>query len=149
MSRYLVLLHGTPPASPPPADLMEAIMALGEEAARAGVLLDTQGLAPSGSGGVRIDLTGGILSVTDGPFTEAKELIAGFWLLQVKSRDEAIEWIKRCPNPTNGESEIEIRQVFEADDFGDAFTPAARDQEDRTRVQTEANQAQAGADRAQ
>ncbi|MDQ6936388.1 MAG: YciI family protein [Actinomycetota bacterium] len=132
----------------PSEELLSEMGRFNEELAQAGVLLAAEGLQPS-SKGARVRFSGRERTVIDGPFTEAKELIAGFWLLQVKSRDEAIEWIKRCPNPTNGESEIEIRQVFEADDFGDAFTPAARDQEDRTRVQTEANQAQAGADRAQ
>lgn len=78
--------------------------------------------------------------MTDGPFAEAKEMIAGYWLIQVKSKDEAIEWVKRCPNPMDGESEIEIRQVFEAEDFGEALTPELREQEDRIRAQAEANQ---------
>ena len=76
----------------------------------------------------------------DGPFAETKELVAGFWLLQVKSKEEAIEWVKRCPNPMGEESEIEIRQVFEAEDFGDEFTPELREQEERLRAQVEANQ---------
>ena len=76
----------------------------------------------------------------DGPFAETKELVAGFWLMQVKSKEEAIEWVKRCPNPMNEESEIEIRQVFEAEDFGDELTPELREQEERLRAQVEANQ---------
>jgi hypothetical protein len=79
-------------------------------------------------------------TVIDGPFAETKELIAGFWLIDVKSREEAIEWVKRCPNPMEGESEIEIRQVFEAEDFGEEFTPELREQEDRIRAKAEANQ---------
>jgi hypothetical protein len=78
--------------------------------------------------------------VVDGPFTETKELIAGYWLIQVKSREEAIEWVKRCPNPLEGEAEIEIRQVFEAEDFGDEFTPELREQEERIRQQAAENQ---------
>ena len=78
--------------------------------------------------------------MTDGPFTEAKELIVGFWLIQVKSKEEAIEWVKRCPNPLEGESEIEIRQVFEAEDFGDEFTPELREQEERQRARMAANE---------
>jgi hypothetical protein len=84
-----------------------------------------------------VKFSGAQRTVVDGPFTETKELVAGFWLIQVRSIDEAIEWVKRCPNPMDGESEIEIRQVFEADDFGDAFTPELREQEDRLRAQVE------------
>jgi hypothetical protein len=118
MSRYLMLLHATPPASPPPADLMEAIMTLGEEATRAGVLLDTQGLAP---GGVRIDLRGGGLSVTDGPFTEAKELIS-YALYELRSREEAVEWASRFLTLHRDlwpgwEGDAEIRRVFGPEDF--------------------------------
>jgi hypothetical protein len=122
MPRYLILLHGTPPASPPPADLMEAIMTLGEEATRAGVLLDTQGLAPSGAGGVRIDLTGGELTVTDGPFTEAKEIIS-YALYELRSTDEAVQWASRFLTLHRDlwpgwEGDAEIRRVFGPEDFG-------------------------------
>ena len=110
-----------------------------EEMVKAGVLLAGEGLHPS-SKGARVEFSGSDRSVIDGPFTEAKELIAGYWLIQVKSLDEAIEWVKRCPNPMDGESEIEIRQVFEAEDFGDEFTPELREQEERIRAQAEANQ---------
>ncbi len=103
-----------------------------EELVKAGVLLAAEGLQPS-SKGARVRFSGAKRTVIDGPFTETKELIAGFWLLQLKNRDEAIEWIKRCPNPMEGESEIEIRQVFEADDFGAEFTPELRAQEQRMR----------------
>jgi hypothetical protein len=107
-----------------------------EELVRAGVMLAGEGLHPS-SKGARVKFSGDKRTVIDGPFTEAKELIAGFWLWQVKSKEEAIEWVKRCPNPTGQESEIEIRQVFEAEDFGPEFTPELREQEDRLRAQTE------------
>jgi len=110
-----------------------------EEMVKAGVLLAGEGLHPSSKGAL-VKFSGSDRSVIDGPFTEAKELIAGYWLIQVKSLDEAIEWVKRCPNPMDGESEIEIRQVFEAEDFGDEFTPELREQEERIRAQAEANQ---------
>ena len=109
-----------------------------EELVKAGVMLAGEGLHPS-SKGARIQFSGDERKVVDGPFTETKELIAGFWLIQVKSREEAIEWMKRCPNPGPGESEIEIRQVFEEDDFGEEFTPELREQERRLRAQTEGN----------
>jgi hypothetical protein len=109
-----------------------------EELAKAGVLLAAEGLQPS-SKGARVKFSGEKRTVIDGPFTEAKELIAGFWLIQVKSKEEAIEWVKRCPNPMEGESEIEIRQVFEADDFGPEFTPELREQEERLRAQMAPN----------
>lgn len=105
-----------------------------EELVKAGVLLAAEGLQPS-SKGARVRFSGEQRSVIDGPFTETKELVAGFWLIQVASLDEAIEWVKRCPNPMDGEPEIEIRQVFEADDFGDALTPELREQEERLRAQ--------------
>jgi hypothetical protein len=103
-----------------------------EELVKAGVLLAAEGLQPS-SKGARVRFSGGKRTVTDGPFTEAKELIAGFWLWQVKSKEEAIEWVKRCPNPTATDGEIEIRQVFEAEDFGAELTPELREAEERMR----------------
>src|SRR5690242_20194559 len=105
-----------------------------EELVKAGIMLAGEGLHPS-SKGARVRFSGAKRSVIDGPFAETKELIAGFWLWQVKSLDEAIEWVKRCPNPMPGESEIEIRSVFEAEDFGAEFTPELREQEDRLREQ--------------
>jgi hypothetical protein len=119
--RYLILLHGTPPATPPPADLMEAILALGEEATRAGVLLDTAGLAPSAAGGVRVTLAGGALSVTDGPFTEAKEIIS-YAVYELRSREEAVEWASRFlglhrDRWPGWEGDAEIRRVFGPEDF--------------------------------
>jgi hypothetical protein len=109
-----------------------------EELVKAGILLAGEGLHPS-SKGVRVQFSGANRTVTDGPFTETKELIAGFWIWQVKSMAEAIAWVKRCPcpNPMPGESEIEIRPVFEADDFGSEFTPSLRAQEERIRAQAE------------
>jgi hypothetical protein len=107
-----------------------------EELVKAGVMLAGEGLHPS-SKGKRVRFSGANRTVTDGPFTEVKELIAGFWLWRVKSLDEAVEWVKRCPNPTPGEAEIEIRPVFEADDFGAEFTPELREQEERLRAQAE------------
>src|SRR5512144_2236063 len=104
-----------------------------EELTKAGVLLAGEGLQPS-SKGARVKFSGSKRTVVDGPFSETKELIAGFWLIQVKSKEEAIEWVKRCPNPTGAESEIEVRQVFEADDFGSEFTPELREQEERLRA---------------
>ena len=110
-----------------------------EELAKAGVLLAAEGLHPS-SKGARVRFSGSKRTVIDGPFSETKELIAGFWLIQAKSKAEAIEWVKRCPNPFPGtESEIEIRQVFEADDFGAEFTPELREQEQRVGSQMAKN----------
>src|SRR5450432_4660383 len=107
-----------------------------EELVKAGVMLAGEGLQAS-SKGKRVRFSGEKRTVTDGPFAETKELIAGFWIWQVKSKEEAIEWVKRCPNPHDGESGIEIRQVFEAEDFGAEFTPELREQEERLRVQVE------------
>ena len=110
-----------------------------EELVKAGVLLAAEGLQPS-SKGARVRFSGSKRTVIDGPFSESKELIAGYWLFQVKSLEEAIEWVKRSPNPSPGqESEIEIRQVFEADDFGAEFTPELREQEERLGRQMAAN----------
>jgi hypothetical protein len=110
-----------------------------EELAKAGVLLAGEGLQPS-SKGARVRFSGAKRTVIDGPFSETKELIAGFWLIQVKSKAEAIEWVKRCPNPMPGqESEIEIRQVFEQEDFGAEFTPELREQENRVAAQAARN----------
>ncbi|UPG90338.1 YciI family protein [Luteibacter aegosomaticola] len=119
----------------PSEALLTAMGHFNEELVRAGVLLAAEGLHPSAKG-ARIRFTGDRREVIDGPFAEARELVAGFWLIQVRSFDEAIEWMKRCPNPfEEGTSEIEIRQVFEADDFGTEFTPEARAQEERQRAE--------------
>ena len=109
-----------------------------EELVKAGVMLAGEGLQPS-SKGARVKFSGKNRTVIDGPFAETKELVAGFWILQCKSKEECVEWIKRCPNPMPGQdSEIEIRQVFEAEDFGEAFTPELRAQEERIRTQAAA-----------
>jgi len=110
-----------------------------EELVKAGIMLAGEGLQPS-SKGARVRFSGSKRTVMDGPFSETKELVAGFWLWQVKSLEEAIEWVKRCPNPMPGDSDIEIRQVFEAEDFGEEFTPEARAREERVRAQAEALQ---------
>jgi len=107
-----------------------------EELVRAGVMLAGEGLHPS-SKGARVRFSGAKRTVIDGPFAETKELIAGFWLWRVKSMEEAIEWVKRCPNPMPGDSEIEIRRVFEAEDFGEEFTPELREQEKRVWAEAE------------
>ena len=108
-----------------------------EELVKAGIMLAGEGLHPS-SKGARVKFSGGKRTVIDGPFTETKELIAGFWLWQVRSMEEAVEWVKRCPNPHEGEAEIEIRQVFEAEDFGSELTPELRKREERLRDQVAA-----------
>jgi hypothetical protein len=122
----------------PDKKLLAEMGKFNEELVKAGVMLAGEGLQPSSKGAL-VKFSGAKRTVIDGPFTEAKELIAGFWLFQVKSKEEAIEWVKRCPNPTEGESEIEIRQVFESSDFGDEFTPELREAEERMREQIEKN----------
>ena len=120
----------------PSTEILTAMGKFNEELVKAGVMLAGEGLHPS-SKGVRVRFSGGKHTVIDGPFAETKELVAGFWLWQVKSKQEAIDWVKRCPNPMPGtEAEIEIRQVFEAEDFGAEFTPELREQEERLRAQT-------------
>jgi hypothetical protein len=119
----------------PSRELLTAMGKFNEELVKAGVMLAGEGLHPS-SKGKRVRFSGGKLTVTDGPFTESKELIAGFWLWQVRSMEEAVEWLKR--SPFDGGAELEIRQVFEADDFGDQLTPELREQEQRLRQQTAA-----------
>jgi hypothetical protein len=137
--RFMVIVKATKESEAgemPKQELLAEMGKFNEELVKAGVMLAGEGLHPS-SKGARVKFSGTKRTVLDGPFTESKELIAGFWLWQVKSLQEAIEWVKRCPNPHKGESEIEIRQVFEADDFGAEFTPELREQEDRLRVQLE------------
>ncbi|MGH6896946.1 MAG: YciI family protein [Geminicoccaceae bacterium] len=119
----------------PGEELLAAMGNYNEELVKAGVLLAGEGLHPS-SRGARVRFSGHERTVVDGPFPE-NELIAGFWLIQVSSKDEAIDWARRCPNPMAGESEIELRQVFEAEDFGPALTPEIRQQEERLRAQSE------------
>jgi hypothetical protein len=122
----------------PSQELLAAMGKFNEELVRAGVMLAGEGLQPS-SKGARVRISGDKRTVIDGPFAETKELVAGFWLIQVKSKEEAIEWIKRCPAPMEGESEIEIRQVFEAADFGEAFTPELREAEEKLAEQMRQN----------
>ncbi len=133
--RFMILLKAdknTEAGALPDEKLLTEMGRYNEELVKAGVLLAAEGLHPS-SKGARVKFSGEKRTVIDGPFAEAKDLIAGFWLIQVKSRDEAIEWVKRCPNPLQGEAEIEIRQVFEASDFGPALTPELREAEERRR----------------
>ncbi|HET9787848.1 MAG TPA: YciI family protein [Pyrinomonadaceae bacterium] len=117
----------------PDEKLLSEMGKFNEELVQAGVMLAGEGLHPS-SKGKRVKFSGDKRTVIDGPFAETKELIAGFWLWNVKSMEEAIDWVKRCPNPTGQEGEVEIRQIFEAADFGDEFTPELREQEDRLRA---------------
>jgi hypothetical protein len=120
----------------PSTELLAAMGQYNEELVKAGVMLAGEGLHPSAKG-KRVRFSGARRSVIDGPFAETKELVAGYWLWQVASMDEAVEWVKRCPNPMASDSDIEIRQVFEADDFGAEFTPELRAQEDRLRAEVE------------
>ena len=121
---------------PPKPEAFVAMQQYNEELVKAGIMQAGEGLHPS-SRGKRVRFSGSNRTVIDGPFAETKELIAGFWLWQVKSMEEAVEWVRRCPNPMEGDSEIEIRQVFSAEDFGDEFTPELREQEDRLRAEIE------------
>jgi hypothetical protein len=137
--RVMVLVKATADSEAgvlPSEELLTQMMAFNEELVKAGVMLAGEGLHPS-SKGARVAFSGADRKVIDGPFAETKELIAGYWLWQVKSLDEAIEWVKRVPNPTGEEGTIEIRPVFEPDDFGDNLTPEVREQERRLREQTE------------
>jgi hypothetical protein len=118
----------------PGEQLLAEMGAFNEELVKAGVMLAGEGLHPSAKG-ARVRFSGASRTVIDGPFAETKELVAGFWLWQVRSMDEAIAWVKRCPNPMLSDSEIEIRPVLEAEDFGAEFTPELREQEDRLRAQ--------------
>jgi len=135
--RFMVMVKATKESEAgalPDTKLLAEMGKFNEELIKAGVMLAGEGLQPS-SKGARVRFSGAKRTVIDGPFAETKELVAGFWLWQVKSKEEAIEWVKRCPNPMPGESEIEIRQVFEAEDFGAEFTPELREQEERIRAQ--------------
>ena len=135
--RFMVIVKATPNSEAgalPSKELLAAMGKFNEELVKAGVMLAGEGLQPS-SKGARVRFSGGKRTVTDGPFAETKELIAGFWLWKCKSKEEAIEWVKRCPDPMPGEDAVlEIRQVFEADDFGAEFTPELREQEQRQRA---------------
>ncbi|ELX10121.1 MULTISPECIES: YciI family protein [Oxalobacteraceae] len=134
--RFMIIVKATEDSEAgkmPSIELMTAMGKFNEELVNAGVLLAGEGVHPS-SKGARIRYDGATRTVTDGPFAETKELIAGFWLLQVKSKEEAIEWMKRCPNPFDVPSEIEIRQVFEMEDFGEVATPELVAQEEALRA---------------
>jgi hypothetical protein len=138
--RFMVLVKATKDSEAgvlPDKKLLEEMGKFNEQLVKAGVMLAGEGLQAS-SKGARVKFSGAKRTVIDGPFTETKELVAGFWMWQVKSKEEAIDWVKRCPNPFPGESEIEIRQVFEAEDFGAEFTPELREQEERLRAQVAA-----------
>src|SRR2546423_974270 len=131
--RFMVMVKATPLSEAGTLADEKLLTAMGkynEELVKAGVMLAGEGLQPS-SRGARVRFSGSKRTVVDGPFAETKELIAGFWLIQCKSKEEAIEWVKRCPNPMEGESEIEIRQVFENEDFGENMPPEVREQEVR------------------
>ena len=137
--KFMILVKATKDSEAgvmPSEQLLTEMGKFNEELVKAGVMLAGEGLHPS-SKGVRVRFSGGKRTVIDGPFAETKELIAGFWIWQVKSKEEAIEWVKRCPNPHNEETEVEIRQVFEAEDFGAELTPELREQEERLRAQSE------------
>src|ERR1700730_9344452 len=135
--RFMILIKASKESEAgvlPSEQLLTEMGQFNEELVKAGVMLAGEGLQPS-SKGARVKFAGTKRSVVDGPFAETKELIAGYWLWQVKSKEEAIEWVKRIPNPTGEEGEVEIRQVFEADDFGANLTPEARKREERVRSQ--------------
>ena len=137
--RFMIIVKATKDSEAgvmPSEQLLTEMGKYNEELAKAGVLLAGEGLQPS-SKGARVKFSGSKRTVTDGPFAETKEVIAGFWLWKVKSKEEAIDWVKRCPNPMPGESVIEIRQVFEAEDFGAEFTLELRKQEERLRAKSE------------
>jgi len=140
--KVMVIVKATPDSEAgvmPSEQLLTEMGNYNEELVKAGIMLAGEGLHPS-SKGKRVLFSGTGRSVTDGPFAETKELIAGFWLWQVKSMDEAVEWVKRCPNPMNEDSIVEIRPVFEMEDFGAEFTPELREQEQRLRDQLEGKQ---------
>lgn len=137
--RVMVMIKATKESEAgimPDEKLLTEMGAYNEELVKAGIMLAGEGLHPS-SKGVRVHFSGAKRSVIDGPFIETKELIAGFWLWKVKSMEEAIEWLKKCPNPMQEECDVEIRPVFEAEDFGEEFTPELREQEDRLRAEIE------------
>ncbi|MCP2227033.1 MULTISPECIES: YciI family protein [Pseudomonas] len=136
--RFMIIVKASPDSEAgvlPTEELMTAMGNYNEELTKAGILIDCDGLQPS-SKGARVRFSGEKRTVIDGPFAETKELIAGYWIWEVKSKEEAIEWVKRCPNPMPGtEAEIEIRPIYGAEDFGEEFTPQLREQEERIREQ--------------
>ncbi len=134
--RFMILVKATADSEAgvmPDEKMFAAMGAFNEELVKAGIMLAGEGLHPS-SRGARVRFSGSRRTVIDGPFAETKELVAGYWIWQVKSKEEAIEWVKRCPNPMPGDSEIEIRRIYEAEDFGDALTPELRQQEEALRA---------------
>jgi len=140
--RFMILLKANQDSEAgvlPSTELLTAMGNFNQQLLDAGILAGGEGLQPS-SKGARVKFSGANRTVVDGPFAETKELIAGFWIFNVQSKEEAIEWVKRCPNPLEGESEIEIRQIFEADDFGSELTPELREQEERMRAGIAAKQ---------
>src|SRR5687768_15714323 len=141
--RFMIIVKATQDSEAavmPDEKMLTEMGKYNEELVKAGVMLAGEGLHPS-SKGARVKFSGTKRTVVDGPFAETKELFAGFWIFEVKSREEAIEWVKRCPNPMLGDSEIEIRQVFEAEDFGEVLTPELKEQEDRQRAELAAKSA--------
>ena len=133
--RFMVMVKATADSEAgvmPSEEMLASMGRFNEELVKAGVMLAGEGLHPSAKG-ARVRFSGSERTVIDGPFAETKELVAGFWIWQCKSMQEAIDWVKRCPNPMPGPSEIEIRPIFEAEDFGEAFTPELREQEERLR----------------
>lgn len=135
--RFMIIVKATKDSEAgvmPSEQLLTEMGKYNEELVKAGIMLAGEGLHPSLKG-TRVCFSGSKRTVVDGPFAETKELIAGYWLWQLRSKQEAIEWVKRCPNPMPGDSEIEIRQVFEAEDFGPEFTPELQEQEERLRAQ--------------
>jgi len=137
--RFMVMVKATKESEAgvmPSEQLLTEMMRYNEELVKAGVMLAGEGLHAS-SKGVRVRFNGTKRTVIDGPFTETKELVAGFWIMQVRSKEEVVEWVRRCPNPMEGESEIEIRQIFEAEDFGEALTPELKAQEERLRQESQ------------
>ncbi len=145
--RVMVIIKATAESEAgvmPSQQLLSAMGQYNEQLVKAGIMLAGDGLHPS-SKGVRVQFAGKQRNVIDGPFAETKELIAGYWVWQVRDMDEAIEWVRRCPNPMPGDSEIEIRRIFEAEDFGAEFTPELRAQEERARAEAAGNATKAAA----
>ncbi|HEV7772613.1 MAG TPA: YciI family protein [Conexibacter sp.] len=142
--RFMVMVKATQDSEQgalPREEMLSAMGSYNEELAKAGVMLAGEGLQPS-SKGARVQFSGASRTVVDGPFAETKELVAGFWIFQTKSLEECIEWVKRCPNPMPGPSEIEIRQVFEAEDFGEQFTPELQERAEQIYEQVNKNAGQ-------
>ena len=141
--RFMIIVKATPESEAgtmPKQELLAAMGKFNEELVAAGIMLAGEGLQPSSKGAARVRFKGDKRTVIDGPFAEAKELVAGFWIWQCKSFEEALEWVKRCPNPHDEEGQLEIRQIFELDDFGSELTPELRASEERLRTELESRQ---------